>query len=82
MDYRLTRHATDMLEKREIAVAWVERVLREPERTETDSADPTLEHHLGRIADFDNRVLRVIVRPSGGYLLVVTAYFDRRSTRS
>ncbi len=31
MEYWLTQHARDALEKRQIAVAWVERVLDGPE---------------------------------------------------
>lgn len=71
-----------MLEKREIEIAWMEQVLDDPEWTEMDSSDPALENRLRRIAGFDNRVLRVIVKRSGALVVIVTIYFDRRSTRS
>jgi Domain of unknown function (DUF4258) len=49
MGYELTEHARDALEKRHIAVAWVERAFDAPEATETDPVDPDLEHRLARI---------------------------------
>lgn len=71
-------HARDVLEKRGIAVAWVERVLAEPQRTEADTVDTELEHRLGRVEEFDNRVLRVIVDVERTPPNIVTAFFDRR----
>ena len=59
----------------------MERVLDEPERTEPDSIDVDLEHRFGRIADFQNRVLRVIVNLKVMPPLIVTVYFDRRETK-
>ena len=81
MDYNLTQHAADALEKRQIASEWLERVLSEPEWTEPDSIDGDLQHRLGRVPDFENRVLRVIVNFKVTPPRVVTAYFDRRSKK-
>ncbi|WP_447974137.1 DUF4258 domain-containing protein [Nitrospira sp. Kam-Ns4a] len=68
MDYVLTEHAQDALQKRQIALAWVERALNTPEVTEADRVDPDLEHRLAQIPEFGNRVLRVTMarkhRPS------------------
>ncbi len=61
MDYVLTEHARDMLEKRRIQTAWLEQALTAPELAEADPVDPDLEHRLARIPDFGGRVLRVIV---------------------
>jgi hypothetical protein len=80
MDYRLTQHARDALEKRRIAVAWVERVLDRPEGTEPDPVGAALEHRLAAIPEFGNRVLRVIVNTAAAPPRVITAYFDRRRT--
>lgn len=78
MDYVLTEHARDMLEKRQIPVAWMERALRMPEATEADRMDPALEHRLVRVPEFGNRVLRVIVNCEKVPPAVVTIFFDRR----
>jgi len=78
MDYRLTQHARDALEKRQIAVAWVERVLARPEWMEPDPLDAALEHRLAAIPEFGNRVF---VNASAAPPRVITAYFDRRRTQ-
>jgi hypothetical protein len=75
--YRLTQHAKDVLEEREIPVEWLERVLNSPQRIEPDPADAELEHSLGRIAEFGNRVLRVVVNKTVRPVMVITVYFDR-----
>jgi hypothetical protein len=80
MDYILTEHARDALEKRLIPIAWVEQALTKPEVTEADPLDPDLEHRLARIPQFGNRVLRVIINSKRMPPLVVTVYFDRRRT--
>ncbi len=77
MKYTLTEHAKDVLEERELPVAWLERVLDTPQRIEPDPDDAELEHHLGRIAEHGNRVLRVVVNKTVRPARVVTLYFDR-----
>ncbi|HPC95264.1 MAG TPA: DUF4258 domain-containing protein [Sedimentisphaerales bacterium] len=78
MDYHLTEHARDAVEKRGIRLAWLEKTLAAPEWTEKDVIDNELEHRLARIAEFGGRVLRVIVNTHAAPPRVVTAYFDRR----
>lgn len=64
------------MEERHIKLAWVERVLFNPERTEDHGTDPDLEHRFGAIAERDNRVLYIVVSKSQPQRLI-TAYFDR-----
>jgi hypothetical protein len=78
MEYQLTQHARDALVKRQIPVEWMERVLLSPEWTEPDPLESDLEHRLAHIAEFGNRVLRVIVNVSVEPPRIVTIYFDRR----
>lgn len=78
MTYELTQHAQTVVAERKIPVAWLERVLRDPERLEPDPIDPALEHRIGRIEERGNRVLRVVVTRETSPLRVVTAFFDRR----
>ena len=54
--------------------------MKAPEQIEPDTVDAELEHHLARIAEFDNRVLRVIVNRNVAPVRVVTVFFDRRRT--
>lgn len=65
-----------MLE-RGIAASWLEAVLEHPEVIEPDKADATLEHRLGRIPEFENRVLRVVAKMKSRPVVIVTIYFDR-----
>lgn len=76
--YKLTIHAATVIAERAIEAAWIERVLSRPEQTEVDRWDPSLTHAVGRIAERDHRVLRVVYNASVHPPRVVTAYFDRR----
>lgn len=75
--YELSAHAETVMAEREILEAWVARVLNHPERSETDITDPLLRHALGRVAERDDRVLRVIYNETVEPWRVVTAFFDR-----
>lgn len=74
----LTAHAVAALAERGIDFGWVDRVLRQPERTEPDRDDPSLRHALGRIEERDNRVLRVVYNHTTNPWRLVTVFFDRR----
>jgi hypothetical protein len=77
--YDLSDHARGVLVEREIAATtWVVRVLAAPERTQRDRTDPELMHALGRIAERDGRVLRVVYNAAVQPPRIVTVYFDRR----
>jgi hypothetical protein len=80
MEYDLSQHARDVLEKRQIPRAWIERTMRCPQASKADPLDPDLTHYLARIDEFDDRVLKVIVNTKKTPPLVVTAFFDRGRT--
>jgi len=80
MDYIMTEHARDALEKRRIPLEWLERTIAVPEWTEKDSMDEDLEHRLARIPEFGGRILRVIININTEPPRIVTVYFDRRRT--
>ena len=46
-------------------------------RLDADRADPELQHAIGRIAENDDRYLRVIYNAAVTPWRIVTAYFDR-----
>lgn len=61
MNGDLTAHARESLNKRRnIRLAWLERVLERPQLIQADALDAELEHRLGRIDEFEGRVSRVI----------------------
>ena len=63
---------------RNIPVDWACRVVDAPEHTHRDKNDPELTHYIGRIKEFGNRALRVILNVENDPPRIVTAYFDRR----
>lgn len=77
MDFTLSKHAADALREREIQIAWVSATLTEPAKTEADPDDGNLTHALRPIADFGDRVLRVIFDRTRQPPHIVTVYFDR-----
>ncbi len=78
MNYELTQHARDVLEERQIAMEWMERVLANPALVEPGATDPELENRFAKIAEFGDRVLRVVVNTQVVPERVVSVYFDRR----
>jgi Domain of unknown function (DUF4258) len=74
---RLTEHAERELRRRAIVFEWIEAVVASPDRAEPDPRDPALTRLFKAIPDFGHRVLRVVYRPDGDDILVITAHFDR-----
>jgi hypothetical protein len=74
--YALSQHARDVLQERQISVAWMERTLDRPDLIEPSSRDSSLESRLAKIPEFGGRVLRVVVNkravPNGSsaYILI------------
>ena len=78
MNYALTEHATKVLVERQIPIEWLERALQEPILREPDPNDASLERRYCPIAEFNGRVLRVVVNTSVEPVRVVSVFFDRR----
>jgi hypothetical protein len=72
-----TLHALDVMEEREIAREWVERVVARPALQLRDPVDPALTAALAPIPERENRVLRVIYNAEVDPVRVVTTFFDR-----
>ena len=66
-----------MMATRGIAVEWVAATVAQPDHRQIDPGDPTLTRSLKAIDAMGGRVLRVVHRPDGDDMLVVTAFFDR-----
>ena len=80
MNYRLSEHAQDAMEKRRISLKWLEKAYYSPEWIEKDPINDALEHRLARIPEFGKRVLRVVVDMISIPPCIVTVFFDRRRT--
>ena len=78
MNYELTEHAKESLQKRtNIRLEWLEQAIAMPHRIEPDRIDPNLEHRLLRIDEFDGRVLRVVMNANVKPPRIITVFFDR-----
>lgn len=78
---RLSKHAQEALDRRNIAFEWVERTLAAPDFTGPDPNDPSLTRSFKAIDEAGGRILRVVHRPDGDDILVATVYFDRGARR-
>lgn len=78
---RLSAHAEHAITRRGLRRDWVEQTILAPDRVETDPGDPTVTRSFGAIAEAGARSLRVVHRPDGDDILVITAFLDRRAQR-
>jgi len=58
--YQLARHAREVIDERKIKPAWIDQVVSFPQKVVNDKDDPQLEHALGTIKEYGNKILRVI----------------------
>ena len=77
---RLSKHAADEMARRGIVPAYIETVLAQPEWTQADP-QPGLTRSFRRIPAFGNRYLRVVHRPDGADVLIITAHWDRGASK-
>lgn len=75
-EYTFSKHASDMLEERNISEDWIWRVINESQNTFT-SEDGNL-HFTKAISENENRVLHVVVNPTVSPKRIITLFFDRR----
>lgn len=74
---RLTRHAQEAIDKRQISVDWIDRTIVAPDFTMPDPDDPSLTRSFKAIGEAGGRILRVVQRPEGNDIVIVTVHFDR-----
>ena len=78
MQFELTKHAEYVIQRRGISLQSIEYVLGNPLDIEPDKVDPELEHRLGRVPEYGDRVLRVVVNARVEPVKVITVFWDRR----
>ena len=75
--YELTRHAKDVMRARGISVGWMEKAFFHPAMVQSDSRNPLLERRFGKIPEFGDRVLRVVVNMEFVPPRILSVFFDR-----
>lgn len=81
MATRLTAHAMMMMERRGIALNWVEDTMRTPSVVREDEKDKSLSLAFRQVPEADDKWLRVVYRMEDQTHVVVTAFFDRNQER-
>ena len=73
----LTKHAQEAVNVRGIAFAWIEEAISSPDFVEADPRHPERTRSYKAIAAFGRRMLRVVHRPEGDDVVIITVHFDR-----
>jgi len=77
----LTKHAQQNVARDRLDLAWIEATITSPQHQDRDPTDITLKRAWRSIPQRGGRVLRVVFRPAGADIVVVTAFFDRGPKR-
>jgi hypothetical protein len=78
---RLTKHAQEAMDVRDLAFNWIAEAVSAPDFVEPDPRHPERTRSYKAIAEFGGRVLRVVHRPDGDDIVVITVHFDRGARR-
>jgi hypothetical protein len=78
---RFTKHAQEAISARDIAVDWIEAAVSAPIGSNPIRAIPIASDPIRRSRKHGGRVLRVVHRPEGDDILIITVHFDRRARR-
>jgi len=78
---RFTKHTQEAISARDIAVDWIGAAVSAPDWIEPDPRYPDRIRSYKAIAEHGGRVLRVVHRPEGDDILIITVHFDRRARR-
>lgn len=73
---KLSTQAQQQAARRGLELSWIGATIVSPDWTAAD-IDPALTHSFKAIEQFGGRILKVVHRPAGADILIVTSYFDR-----
>jgi hypothetical protein len=76
---RFTRHAEDAIVERGLDRTWIERTVRQPERSQTVPRRAGVERRFRSIPEFGGRVLRVACFEAE--IRILTVFFDRAARK-
>jgi hypothetical protein len=77
----LSKHAAEQMQERRISVVWVEAAIAAPDWREADPNFPERTRSYRAEPEFGGRMLRVVHRPEGDDVMVITVHFDRTARR-
>jgi hypothetical protein len=74
---RLTKHAQEALDVRNITLAWIEATVNSPDFVEVDPRHPERTRSYKAVPEYSGRMLRVVHRADGDDIVIITVHFDR-----
>jgi hypothetical protein len=77
-----SKHALTAMRERGLEREWVEAAVFEPEWFEADQQRPDVERRFRSVPQRDGRVVRVAVGETDDEIRIITAFLDRRASRS
>ena len=78
---RFTKHAREAISIRDITINWIEAAVSAPDWIEPDPRHPDRTRSYKAIAEYGARALRVVHRPEGDDIVILTVHFDRGARR-
>ncbi|MCF8476359.1 MAG: DUF4258 domain-containing protein [Pseudolabrys sp.] len=78
----MTAHARLRLQERSLSISWIEATARNPDWTEPDPRDASIERRFRAINERSGRILRVVCIETETAIRVITATFDRNARRT
>jgi hypothetical protein len=78
---RFSKHAQEAITKRNIAAVWIENAISTLDFVEVDPRHPDRFRSYIAIPESGGHVLRVVHRPDGADIIIITAHFDRGAKR-
>ncbi len=79
MDYKFSKHASEMLKERNVSESWVWETVNNPD-WDTLGPDENM-HYFKVIPESGERVLHAIVNHKVSPKRIVTVFFDRKARR-
>jgi uncharacterized DUF497 family protein len=77
----ITAHARLRLRERNLRSEWIELAVRDPDWSEPDPSDKSVERRFRAIPAFDNRILRVVCVETNVSIRIISVLFDRNARR-
>jgi hypothetical protein len=78
---KLTIHAAERKARYGMAQRWIDAAVMAPDWTTADPVQPGVTWSFKAVIERGERILRVVHRPDGTEILVLTAFFDRGAKR-
>ncbi|MCZ8181131.1 MAG: DUF4258 domain-containing protein [Rhizobium sp.] len=74
-----TAHAKTVILERQLELDWIERIVHNPDWSESDPSGPPMERRFGRVPERQDRIVRVICLETETEIRIISAFLDRNA---